>query len=421
MLLKYNNSNINATIQLPSSKSLSNRLLILNEVLNLNIQLKNISTAKDTQDLIAALKQIKEGKNNVIDIGHAGTDMRFLTALLSVTPGEWVLTGSDRMKERPIGELVNALKQIGAQITYIEKEGFPPLEITGKKLKGGKIEIDGSISSQFISALLLIAPALEGGLEIKINNEIVSWSYILMTLDILCTAGIKVSTVLNTIKVTPLQTPNSQLRTNSELRTKNSELTVESDWSSASYWFIIVALSKNAEVHLLGLTKHSSQGDSVLPEIYKNFGVNSEFKDGELILTKNADIINYFEYNFSDCPDIAQTVAVTCLGLNINCVLKGLSTLKHKETDRLLALKNELEKFGVEVIITDDSLKILHAEQEPRNKTQEIATYGDHRMAMSFAPLALKLSSIKIENPEVVNKSYHKFWEDLRTAGFIFS
>jgi 3-phosphoshikimate 1-carboxyvinyltransferase len=413
MLLKYNNEDIKARIQLPGSKSLSNRLLILNEVLHLNLQLKNISTARDTLDLIAALKQIKEAKNNIIDVGHAGTDMRFLTALLSVTPGEWVLKGSERMKERPIGELVNALKQIGAQITYLEKEGFPPLKIIGQKLQGGKIEIDGSISSQFISALLLIAPVLEAGLEIKINKEIVSWSYILMTLDILSTAGIKVSTVLNTIKVTPLQTPNF------ELPTKNSELTVESDWSSASYWFSIVALSKNAVIHLLGLTKHSSQGDSVLPEIYKNFGVSSEFKDGELVLSKNTEIVNNFEYNFSDCPDIAQTVAVTCLGLNINCVLKGLSTLKHKETNRLLALKNELEKFGANIETTENSIKIDTQYIIFNLESLIINTYGDHRMAMSFAPLALKYSKIHIQHPEVVNKSYPKFWEDLNLIGIV--
>ncbi len=411
MLLKYNNTPIKATIDLPGSKSISNRLLILNEVLNLNLKLKNLSSAKDTQDLVLALAQVKENRNHTIDIGHAGTDMRFLTALLSVTEGEWILTGSERMQERPIGELVNALKQLGADISYLKNEGFPPLNIIGKKLKGGKIEIDGSISSQFISALLLISPSLEKGLEITIKGEIVSWSYILMTLDLLSELGIKVSTILNTINVSPHSMAKSQFSI------PTTQYSVESDWSSASYWFGIVALSKNAEIILKGLSKHSSQGDSVLPEVYRKLGVNSEFKNEALLLRKSGASTDTFTYDFSDCPDIAQTVAVTCLGLKINCKLTGLSTLKHKETDRLLALKTELEKFGVEVVITNDSLEIRHTEPETRNPKPEIKTYNDHRMAMSFAPLALLHDNITIENPDVVQKSYPKFWKDLEMVG----
>lgn len=410
MLLRFNYNSDKAIVQLPGSKSISNRLLILNEVLELNLKLQNLSSAKDTQDLIIALNQIKNNKNHVIDIGHAGTDMRFLTALLSTKEGEWTLTGSERMKQRPIKELVDALKQIGAQISYLQNEGFPPLKIIGKKLKGGKVEIDGSVSSQFISALILIAPALENGLEIKIKNEIVSWPYIQMTLDLLKETGVEVSTLLNTIIISAIHPKVEALKT-------MHELVIESDWSGASYWYSIVALSKNFEITLKGLDQNSSQGDSVLPEIYKSFGISSEFINGNLLLTKKAGRVNYFEYDFTNCPDIAQTVAVTCLGLKIDCRLNGLSTLKHKETDRILALKNELEKFEANVNVTNDSLQIMNSKSDIRNSKFEISTYKDHRMAMSFAPLTLIYDNINIEDPQVVKKSYPEFWEHLKLVG----
>ncbi len=357
MLLLSAPENIkNTNIRLSGSKSISNRLLILKEILALNITFENISTSEDTQHLQRALEQIKNKKTTTIDIGHAGTDMRFLTAYLATKEGDWILTGSDRMKQRPIGELVNALQTLGADISYLEKENFPPLKIRGKKLPGGKTEIDGSISSQFISALLLIAPKFENGLELTLKNEIVSRPYILMTLDLLSEFGIKVSTVLNTIKILP--TPNEKQET------RNKTFFVESDWSAASYWYGLVALSKNGTVTLNGLTKSSSQGDSVLPEIYKELGVSSEFKEGQLILTKKSTSTKSFAYDFTNCPDLAQTVAVTCFGLGIKAELTGLKTLKIKETDRILALKTELEKFGAAVDFTSDSLTIL----ETRNK-----------------------------------------------------
>jgi 3-phosphoshikimate 1-carboxyvinyltransferase len=424
MLLKYNNTTINALVNLPSSKSISNRLLILNEVLNLNLQFSNLSAAKDTQELILALAQIKENKNHTIDIGHAGTDMRFLTALLSTKEGEWILTGSERMKQRPIAELVNALKQIGAQISYLEKEGFPPLKINGAKLNGKNIVIDGSISSQFISALLLIAPLFENGFEIKLKNEIVSWPYVLMTITLLKQFGVNSNVQDSTIKI---QKSNHQLTNNSlysnqnhnyNLTPNSQRLTfnIESDWTSASYWYSIVALSKNAEITLTGLEEKSSQADSVLPELYKHFGVTSEFKNGHLLLSKNLNLTTFFEYNFTNCPDIAQTIAVTCFGLKINCKLTGLQTLKLKETDRISALKNELEKFNATVKTTEDSISIQHSPHIPQHSIV-INTYNDHRMAMSFAPLALITSSINIQNPEVVDKSYPTFWNDLKLIG----
>ena len=419
MLIKYNNQEIKVSIHLPGSKSISNRFLILNEVLKTAFEFQNLSNSKDTIDLVLALEQIKTGKDRVIDIGHAGTDMRFLTALLSIKEGDWTLTGSERMKQRPIGELVEALRQLGAEINYLENDGFPPLKIKGKKLLGGKVEINADTSSQFISALLLISPALENGLEIHIKNKPVSWSYVEMTIGLLVQSGIKVIVNSDLIIVTPKQrTRNKEPETLiNELPTPNSQLVVESDWSSASYWYSIVALSENAEIILSGLNEKSLQGDSVVSEIYKSLGVRSEFKDGNVKLSRTEKNTDYFEFDFIDCPDIAQTVAATCLGLKIDCYLKGLSTLKHKETDRLTALKNELQKFDATVTIGSDFLKLhCHNSQLPTPNSQ-LRTYDDHRMAMAFAPLVLRYGILDIENPEVVKKSYPGFWEDLKTVG----
>jgi 3-phosphoshikimate 1-carboxyvinyltransferase len=400
MLLRYNKKSVRTHLSLPGSKSISNRLLVLNEVLNLDLKLRNISTSKDTQTLQTLLKN----PSSTLDVGHAGTDMRFLTALLATKQGEWTLTGSERMKERPIRELVNALRSIGADISYLEKEGFPPLKIKGKELNGGKIEIDGSVSSQFVSALALIAPSLSGGLQIELKNNIVSRSYIQMTLDLLKEFGVGVSFVNQTIVVNGTG-PDP---------VENSEYHVESDWSCASYWFSIAALTNASEILLSGLHPQSLQGDSVLCEIYKSFGVSSEFREDILILTSALNKVSSFEYDFTDCPDIVQTIAVTCLGLKIPCRLTGLSTLKNKETDRLVALKNELEKFGAQVKITSDSLELVPAGLS--SKPVKVKTYSDHRMAMSFAPLAF-LTEVEIENAEVVEKSYPEFWQHLSAAG----
>ena len=401
---------LNTTIHLSGSKSINNRLLILNEVLGLNLKFENRSTSEDTLLLQTALEQIKNKKNNTINIQHAGTDMRFLTAYLSTQKGEWILTGSERMKQRPIGELVNALRSLGADIDYLENENFPPLKINGKNLKGGKIEIDGSVSSQFISALLLIAPTFENGLELTLKNEVVSWPYIKMTIDILTEFEIKVSTNQKTIFVSGLDQDPAQK--------KLSSYFIESDWSSASYWFSIVGLSKHAEITLTGLKSLSSQADSVLPEIYKQFGVSSKFENDQLILTKNSNSVSYFEYDFTNCPDIAQTIAVTCFGLGIKAKLTGLKTLKIKESDRITALKTELEKFGVKVDISNDSITIHETGNLKPETIVILNTYNDHRMAMSFSPLAMVYTHISIQDPEVVSKSYPLFWEDLKSVGF---
>lgn len=396
---------INANIELPGSKSISNRLLIIRAILKLETRFKNLSDAEDTILLAKALGKIQNAKSATIDIEHAGTDMRFLTAYLSVTEGEWIITGSDRMKERPIGELVNGLKKFGAEISYLENEGFPPLKIKGKKLEGGKIEINAGISSQFISALLLIAPTFINGLELKLTGEIVSWPYIQMTIDLLKHFGISIEAENNLITIK-----------NSESDVHHSTFAIESDWSSASYYYSVMALANKADIILMQYSKESIQADSVLPEIYDSLGVKTEFIRTGIKLSKKEINISEFNYDFTNCPDIAQTLAVTCLGLGIKANLTGLRTLKIKETDRIIALKNELEKFGAEINVTNDSIKIIPKASLPISKIH-IQTYNDHRMAMCFAPLVLKCGELKIENPDVVEKSYPAFWEDLPLVG----
>ena len=402
---------IHASIKLSGSKSISNRLLILKEVLALDTIFQNLSNAEDTQLLEQALLQIKDKNKALIDIHHAGTDMRFLTALLSVREGEWTLTGSDRMKERPIGELVNALQLLGADISYLEKQNFPPLLIRGKKLKGGNIEINSSVSSQFISALLLIAPTFKKGFSLSLKGKTVSLPYIEMTIALLKSAGVAIEKQDHLINVNA-----------SSIFHFAPAIQVESDWSSASYWYSICALAGNAEIELSFLSAKSLQADSALPELYKSLGVKTVFKENAIVLSSVKPMANVFEFDFTNCPDIAQTIAVTCLGLGIKASLTGLSTLKVKETDRLLALKNELEKFWATVEIDQDSIKIVPPPEreilENREEIRLISTYNDHRMAMSFAPLALKYRSIQIDEPSVVSKSYPSFWEDLKSVGF---
>lgn len=402
---------IKTKIRLSGSKSLSNRLLILKEILDTDLLLKNISTSEDTLLLIKALEQIVDGGSRHIDTGHAGSDLRFLTAFLSVKDGAWTLTGSERMKQRPVGELVNALHLLGAEIKYVETEGFPPLEITGHRLKGGRIEIDGSVSSQFITALLLTAPAFENGLELELKGNIVSRPYIDMTVELLKQCGVTVEVQTNSLRVLPLN----------EAAQTPSTYHIESDWSSASYWYSICALSTGAQIELSTLQKESLQADSVLPDLYQALGVTTTYRDNSVILTSTPLHVTEFVHDFTNCPDIAQTVALTCCGLGIKAQLTGLQTLKIKETDRIAALKNELEKFGLGVEASDTTLT-LSANRlfQDRSFTPAftIDTYKDHRMGMSFAALALRCRSLSISEPEVVRKSYPTFWDDLKSAGF---
>lgn len=416
---------IKAELELPGSKSISNRLLLIREINKLTVHFKNLSEAEDTVLLARALGECRNKKSGVIDVHHAGTDMRFLTAYLSTKPGDWTLTGSGRMKERPVGELVNTLRKLGADITYTEKEGFPPLRIKGKHLVGGKIKMDAGISSQFISALLLIASQLQDDLEIELTGEIVSRPYLTMTIELLQSFGALIETQGNTIIYRRSQPAG---RTGG-LRTPSSELKVESDWSAASYWYSIVALSQDAEISLNHLSAHSLQADSILPQIYAQLGVKTTFTEKGIKLSKEKTSITEFSYDFIDCPDIAQTLAVTCFGLGIKANLKGLQTLRHKETDRISALKTELGKFGAVVEATHDTLIIQKQlptpNSEPRTPNlpagqagSQLQTYDDHRMAMSFAPLTLICNEITFDDEEVVNKSYPGFWDDLGEAGF---
>lgn len=414
---------IRKAIKLTGSKSISNRLLILNAVCGLDLSFTNLSDAEDTQVLQNALTQIHKCRNifanpaslretipQVIDVHHAGTDMRFLTALLAITKGSWILTGSERIKQRPIGELVTALRTLGAEIIYLEKENYPPLAITGKRLAGGKLTINSGVSSQFISALLLIAPALPGGLELTLSGKSVSFPYIQMTLGLLTGFGASCMTSGNTITLTP-----------AEITPPDRPVVVESDWSSASYWYSLCALSPGSEITLSALYEKSGQADAILPKLFAPLGVTTVFGKESVTLTHSGIAAKSFSFDFTDCPDIAQTLAVTCFGLGIRSELKGLSTLKIKETDRILALKTELEKCGALVEATDDTL-LIHATRNPKPETQnlkpEINTYHDHRMAMSFAPLALIFDTISIADPGVVAKSYPAFWQDLKSAGF---
>lgn len=390
----------NKTIQISGSKSISNRLLIL-ESLFKNIRIGNLSNSQDTQLLKKALSENTE----IVDIHHAGTAMRFLTSYYSIAEGKTtILTGSGRMKERPIKNLVTALQNLGVEIEYLENEGFPPLKIIGRKITQTQVDVPANISSQFITSLLLIAAKLEKGLEINLIGTVTSRSYIEMTLDILTKFGIKNSFVGNTIKVE--STVNQQLSTIS--------YEVESDWSSASYFYSFAALGRET-IHLKSFYKESTQGDSAIARIYEDFfGIKTIFTEAEHKITLQP--VPDFQFpekivlDMNNCPDIAQTLCVTAAALKIPFKISGLGTLRVKETDRLLALYNELKKLGTETEITDSTIQSVQFNEPEENIS--IKTYQDHRMAMSFAPFCL-IKELHIEDENVVEKSYPMFWEDL--------
>lgn len=390
----------NQLIRVSGSKSQTNRLLLLQKLYP-NIHLQNISDSDDSQMMQHGLVADQE----VVDIHHAGTAMRFLTAYFAMQPNRQVwLTGSSRMKERPISILVEALRQLGATIEYVEKEGFPPLKITGRKLTANQVTLNPAISSQYISALLLIAPQLENGLTLTFNGEVTSKPYIEMTLSVLSELGIPNQFVDNTVRV------------DYQAEVADSEIMIESDWSSASYFYSIIALSDlGTTITLSNYQERSLQGDARLVTYYRSLGVESVFQDQCLTLIKQSESVKFFEADLRDTPDLAQTIAVTCFGLGIGCELSGLHTLKIKETDRLLALQIELTKLGAVVSIDGDGLKI----EAGCSLISGVAidTYQDHRMAMAFATLALK-TSISINDAEVVSKSFIDFWENLQTLGF---
>ncbi|MCZ6594779.1 MAG: 3-phosphoshikimate 1-carboxyvinyltransferase [Bacteroidetes bacterium] len=391
-----------AHIEITGSKSESNRLLIL-QALYPNLKIDNLSNSDDTAVLSEGLK-IDMG---IVDIHHAGTAMRFLTAYFASQKGKIVtITGSNRMQKRPITVLVRALRELGAHIEYVKEEGFPPLKIIGKELTNDVVTVETGISSQYISALMLIAPSLRKGLTIHLEGKVTSSPYIGMTMSLLKSIGITCSFSENRIVIDPSE------------KIEELTLTVESDWSSASYFYSIVALSDAATVTLRKYKKESLQGDAALEVIYEKLGVTTHFDPlEETLILSNSDKKNIVTMTIDliHTPDLAQTIAVSCFGLGKGCFLSGLHTLKIKETDRLLALKIELEKLGAQVSITEDSLQLYPS--EPISEKIEINTHNDHRMAMAFAPLALKVP-ITINDCDVVTKSFPSYWEDLKKVGF---
>ncbi|MBN2167308.1 MAG: 3-phosphoshikimate 1-carboxyvinyltransferase [Marinilabiliaceae bacterium] len=391
-------------VPLPTSKSISNRVLILNALAYSPYKIDNLSDSDDTDVLL----NVFNSNSNVFDIGAAGTSMRFLTAYLSRIVGEWVVTGSERMKQRPIAILVDALRKLGAEIEYTEKEGFPPLKITGVSLKGGELELAGDISSQYISAILMIAPCIEGGLTLKLTGEIISKPYIYLTLKLMEEFGVSTTWHDNAIKV-----PESIY--------KPRPYCVEGDWSAASYWYEMVALATEGSVIIESLYEKSPQGDSKVADLFSNIGVSTKFKDGYTILEKSSAIVSQFDYDFSDQPDLAQTFAVTCCALNIPFIFSGLQTLRIKESDRIYALIDELSKFGFVLATNGKDTLVWNGTKNQIEKENPINvnTYKDHRMAMAFAPLALKGFNVIIEDPMVVTKSYPKFWDHIKKCGFI--
>ena len=399
--LCHQSGNLNGKIQITGSKSESNRVLLLQALFS-QIVLANVSNSDDT----IAMKSGLASENEVVDIGHAGTSMRFLTAYYSsLEHQEKILTGSPRMQERPIGILVDALRQLGADIRYLKNEGYPPLLIKGKRLTASEVRLSANISSQYITALMLIAPSLPHGLRIQLEGKITSVPYIEMTLSLLHQIGIEATFSGQLIQVFPKK------------NIAQTTHAVESDWSSASYYFSITALAKDANLALLTYKENSLQGDRVLMDIYEQLGVKSMIKNNTLYLQKKALRSQQVKLDLSDAPDLAQTIAVSCYGLGVACDLTGLHTLKIKETDRLVALQNELRKLGATIEITAHSLHLQKRTNSIRPNVL-IETYHDHRMAMAFAPLAL-LVPIRIQDPKVVSKSYPGFWEDLEEKGFL--
>lgn len=400
---------LNATINLPASKSISNRALIIHALAGGKTLPENLSDCDDTEVVINAFRH----PSPVINVKAAGTAMRFLTAYLSITPGEHTITGTERMKQRPIGVLVDALRTLGAKIDYLGNEGFPPLHIIGRPIEGGVLDVPGNVSSQFISALLLIAPMFKKGLELRLRGEIVSHPYIDLTLWTMREFGAQADwTRGDTITVKPQPY-------------KDRPYLIENDWSAASYWYEMLALYGvgDSRVNLLGLMDGSKQGDSVVKYIFSLMGVKTAFEHHEqgrpsvVTLSPHTRTLPHLDYDFVNSPDLAQTFVVTCCALDIPFHFTGLGSLRIKETDRIEALKRELRKVGYLVRSNGDSELIWEAGRcEP--SFEPIDTYEDHRMAMSFAPLAIKYPGLRINNPEVVSKSYPNYWDDLRQAGF---
>ena len=401
---------LDMTVDLPASKSISNRALIIHALSGGSTLPENLSDCDDTSVIIDALRTMPEE----INIKAAGTAMRFMTAYLSVTPDTHILTGTERMKHRPIGILVDALRTLGANIEYIGEEGYPPLRITGSTLKGGLLEIHGNVSSQYISALLMIGPMLKDGLTLRLLDHIISRPYIDLTLWMMGEFGAEAEwTSADTITVNPKPY-------------KSRDYFIENDWSGASYWYEILALNGDpeSEIRLTGLMDGSKQGDSITRYIFSLLGVKTKLQSKKagipqtITLKKNGHCVPKLEYDFVNCPDLAQTFVVACAAMNIPFHFTGLSTLKIKETDRIEALKTEMRKLGYVVKDIDGSELLWDGERCEPSLEQGIDTYEDHRMALAFAPYAMKHNGLVINNPQVVTKSYPHYWDHLRQTGF---
>lgn len=411
-------SPIDCKVSLPLSKSIINRLLLINHLSGGSAITGFETEAADVQKMLELLKIIESKKTNheavtEINVGNAGTVMRFLTALLAISPGKWRITGSERMQQRPVKPLTDALQSLGAELSFEKKEGYPPILINGNAtLKGGKVQVDSGISSQFISALMMISPKLRDGISIELIGEVISASYIWMTQALMLKAGINSDFIGNTIKISGVFSP------------FDIKSIIEPDWSAAAFWFEIAALAPAATIILQGLQPESVQGDSVLPEIFNSLGVKSQFIDEGLLLTKSGKKASgEFNFDFTDCPDLAQAVVVTCAALGLKGKFTGLKTLRVKETDRIEAIQTELKKLGYAVEVVNDQIVLSGHEQFKivDNSNIIINCYDDHRMAMSFAPLAFLHEKISLDEPEVVKKSYQEFWKELEKAGLFLS
>lgn len=392
---------LKTSVKLPASKSISNRVLILNALSMNTNPIVNLSDCEDTRVMVEAFNS----DSNVFDVGATGTAMRFLTAFLAGVEGEWILKGTKRMHERPIYPLVETLKSIDADIEYLEKDGYPPLKIRGKKLVGGEVMVSGSISSQYISALMMVAPTMTNGLTINVKNGVISRPYLNLTSKLMEEFGVKVKWGKDKIEIKPQ-------------KYKPVSYTVESDWSAASYWYSMVSLFPDSEVTLLGLNRNSNQGDSNLVNLFKDLGVSTRFTNEGVVIQKTGKANKKFFHNFIDEPDLAQTFAAACCFLNVPFIFSGLQSLRIKETDRITAMRTELEKFGFVLKETGDEILEWDGERCFKQENPTVETYEDHRMAMSLMPAALKFQSVIINDPHVVCKSYPGFWDDLRSAGF---
>ncbi len=405
--ISANKNKITGSINLPASKSISNRALIIHALCYSPYPLRNLSNSDDTKVLAAALNS----NTNKFDIEHAGTAMRFLTAFLAKITGEWEITGSERMQQRPIGILVDALNKLGAKIEYLGNDNCPPLKILGSHLKGETIELDGTVSSQYISALLLIAPTIENGLTLKLKGEITSRSYIKLTLELMAKFGVRYNWEGNEITVY-------------EQNYLPIDFTIEADWTGASYWYQVLAIVESGEILLENLQLKSLQGDANIVSWFEQFGIYSTQKKEGVLLSKKENILpKKLTLDFIENPDIAQTMACLCVAKEVPFHFTGLKTLKIKETNRIAALQNELLKFGAKItepkhgeLLWDGEIDSTINEENPI-----IKTYHDHRMALAFAPMALAGINLQIENPTVVTKSYPDFWEDLKEIGFVIS